>query len=735
MTFKFRFIPRRSLGGQIMSLLGVALLSTLILFSLSVFYFVNRTESNAWQGRQSEAAGNAAGVVSGFIQRVQDAMLVIGGVEPDYLRNNSDELDTILRRNTALLEIVRIDGAGQVYANAYRDKSVLASQITIPQSQWFLQARAGQTFIGDVQLSVNNAPYLILAVPSEDHGVVAARVQMDILWNVVRDIHFGNSGQAYVINRSGRIIAHTNPEIVINNTTLRERSEFTSMVSALNNEWYGSYTNFENERVVGYTCPIPGTDWLIVTELPMKEAFSATWRAILVLGAEAILLMFLVSYIMARFVRLRVVTPMSQLREGADQVGHGNLDHRIGMTRKDEIGLLASAFDAMTGNLQQRNALVDAQTAALQLSESRYRAIVEDQTELICRSLPDGTLTFVNEAYCRYFDKQREDLIGHSFMTFIPEEDLPQVEAMLASLGHSNPVISFEHRVMAPDGSLRWHQWSNRVVLMDDGKVMEFASVGRDITERKHAEDELRSLNLMLEDRVRQRTDDLSRVNESLRIEVNERKAAEEQVRASLQEKEVLLKEIHHRVKNNLQIISSLLNLQTHGIEDASTLQALRDSQTRVRSMALIHEKLYQSRSLARVDFGEYVKSLSADLFRTYRGYASGIQLDVQVEDISLHLDHAVSCGLILNELMTNALKYAFPEGKNGTIWVALYSTPEHVFNLMVTDDGVGLPTNLDIPTAKSLGLQLINNLVKQLDATIKVETSGRTSFLISFSD
>ena len=122
-------------------------------------------------------------------------------------------------------------------------------------------------------------------------------------------------------------------------------------------------------------------------------------------------------------------------------------------------------------------------------------------------------------------------------------------------------------------------------------------------------------------------------------------------------------------------------------------------------------------------------------MFRTYRGYASGIQLDVQVEDISLHLDHAVSCGLILNELMTNALKYAFPEGKNGTIWVALYSTPEHVFNLMVTDDGVGLPTNLDIPTAKSLGLQLINNLVKQLDATIKVETSGRTSFLISFSD
>ena len=164
-----------------------------------------------------------------------------------------------------------------------------------------------------------------------------------------------------------------------------------------------------------------------------------------------------------------------------------------------------------------------------------------------------------------------------------------------------------------------------------------------------------------------------------------------------LNEKEVLLKEIHHRVKNNLQIISSLLNLQARQTTDPLLLQAMQDSQSRVRSMALIHEKLYQSQSLAKIDFGEYVKSLAADLFRSYKHNFMGIHLNVQVDEVSLDLDHAVSCGLILNELMTNALKYAFPDSRNGTIWVELRTNSEHILSLRVADDGVGLPADLDI--------------------------------------
>jgi PAS domain S-box-containing protein len=729
----FRILTRNSLGGKVMSVLGIALLSSMILFALSVFYFTYRTESESWQGRQSEAARNAAGTVSGLILRVQDSLTVLSIVEPDRLVADSDELQALLEHNPALLEIVRTDSRGTVVASAYRDSSILANLITIPQSQWFLQARAGKTYIGNVQVSAKNEPYLVMAVSTSEGGVVAARVEMRVLWDVVENIHFGKSGQAYVISQNGQIIAHTNPEVVISNIAIQDRPEFAALMAAPNNEWSGTFTNFDGQKVVGYTHLIKGTSWLIVTEVPWTEAFQATQNSIFVLGAVAFLLMALASWFVARYLRFLIVNPMEQLRKGADIIGQGNLQYRIDMNRKDEIGQVASAFNVMARNLQQRDAQVDAQTTALLMSEERYRAIVEDQTELICRFLPDGTLTFVNEAYCRYFGKQRQDLVGHSFIPLVPDDDKPQVEAAFASLDESNLVATYEHRVILPDGSLRWQQWTDRLVFFDNGQVLEYASVGRDITERKKAEEELRRLNLELEDRVRERTEALSRANESLQNEVNERKTAQAQVLDSLQEKEVLLKEIHHRVKNNLQIISSLLNLQARGIEDARTLQAMRDSQTRVRSMALIHEKLYQSQSLASIDFGEYVKSLASDLFRTYRGHSGGVQLDIKADEVFLNLDYAVSCGLILNELMTNALKYAFPDGRNGTIWVALYSTPEHILNLKVTDNGVGLPTNLDIPHAKSLGLQLVSNLVKQLDATIDVETVGRTSFLISF--
>lgn len=716
-----------------MSLLGIALLSSMFLFALSVFYFTYRTESEAWRSRQSEAARNAAGTVSGFVKRVEDSLTILATVEADYLVKDTDEMNALLRQNPALLEVIRTDATGAVIASTYRDSNVLTSLITIPQSQWFLQARAGQTYIGNVQLSASNKPYLIMAVPTPEGGVTAARVEMNVLWEVVQNIHFGTSGQAYVITRNGQIIAHTRPDVVIDNTSIQDRPEFEALQKAPNNEWFGTFINFEGRWVAGSTRFIEGANWIVVTELPLTEAFASTSSAIYVLGTVAFLLMLVATWIVARYLKRMIVDPMEQLRNGADIFGQGELDYRIGLERRDEIGQLASAFNTMAANLQQREAQVEAQTAALQLSESRYRAIVEDQTELICRFLPDGTLTFVNEAYCRYFGKRRQELIGHSFIPLIPEEDQGEVHSQFASLSPLKPVVTYEHRVIMPDGSLRWQRWTDRALFSERGTVQEYASVGQDITEQRLALDELQRLNTELEMRVQERTQALSEANESLMIEVKERKLAEEQVRASLQEKEVLLKEIHHRVKNNLQIISSLLNLQANRVADARTLQALGDSQARVRSMALIHEKLYQSSSLAEIDFGEYVRSLASDLFRSYSRNFSSVQLDIHTDPISLELDLAVSCGLILNELMTNALKYAFPDSRKGTIQVELRAAPGRILYLRVADDGVGIPLDMDIRETKSLGLQLVNNLVAQLNGHLEVERIAGTAFQISF--
>jgi two-component sensor histidine kinase len=219
---------------------------------------------------------------------------------------------------------------------------------------------------------------------------------------------------------------------------------------------------------------------------------------------------------------------------------------------------------------------------------------------------------------------------------------------------------------------------------------------------------------------------------ENARLLQQTQKRLEEQTEL-LHEKEVLLKEIHHRVKNNLQIISSLLNLQTDRVKDTGTLRALRDSQTRVHSMALIHEKLYQSKSLAKIEFGEYVQSLAKDLFRSYQRTLGNIRLNIQVDEVHLDLDYAVPCGLILNEVMSNALKYAFPNGKNGTITVELRANPNQILSLRVADDGVGLPAGLGILNNKSLGLQLVNSLVTQVEGKLEVDNSAGTAFRVSF--
>jgi PAS domain S-box-containing protein len=216
--------------------------------------------------------------------------------------------------------------------------------------------------------------------------------------------------------------------------------------------------------------------------------------------------------------------------------------------------------------------------------------------------------------------------------------------------------------------------------------------------------------------------------------DITERKRAEDQIKASLREKDVLLKEIHHRVKNNLQVISSLLYLQSRGVEDDQALEMFRDSESRVRSMALVHERLYQSPDLARIDFGEYIRSLANSLFRSYGINTNVIKLKIKVGDVLLGVDTAIPCGLIINELVSNSLKHAFPDGKAGEIRIELRSGDHGKFSLMVSDNGIGLPKYMDFRNTESLGLQLINTLVEQLEGTIELDRSGGTTFKIIFA-
>jgi predicted ATPase/two-component sensor histidine kinase len=202
---------------------------------------------------------------------------------------------------------------------------------------------------------------------------------------------------------------------------------------------------------------------------------------------------------------------------------------------------------------------------------------------------------------------------------------------------------------------------------------------------------------------------------------------------ATLEEKESLLKEVHHRVKNNLQLISSLLNLQAASVVDPTVVELFAESRNRVRSMALVHENLYRAGNFARVPMLSHLQSLCAQLVRAYDMQARSAELVVEGDDVQLDLDRAISCGLITNELVSNAMKHAFPYRRAGRVVVAMRLVEDGRLALSVTDNGVGLPADLDLADAPSLGLQLVHDLSLQLDARLDVVREGGTSFTITF--
>jgi len=237
----------------------------------------------------------------------------------------------------------------------------------------------------------------------------------------------------------------------------------------------------------------------------------------------------------------------------------------------------------------------------------------------------------------------------------------------------------------------------------------------------------------LLLDRVKERTLELSDANENLKREAKVRKLAEEQIKASLKEKETLLKEIHHRVKNNMTVISSLLKLQMNITDNQNAKEALQDSQNRVQSMSMVHETLYRSDSLSAIDLKTYLSELGRTIFQNY-SIKSKVQFKVEAESIMIGAKQASPVGLIVNELIANCLKYAFPDNRKGAILLQLKSNKENGVEITVSDNGVGIPEAFDLQNADSLGLKLVKIIAEdQLDGSIGMKSKNGTKFTIKF--
>jgi PAS domain S-box-containing protein len=357
---------------------------------------------------------------------------------------------------------------------------------------------------------------------------------------------------------------------------------------------------------------------------------------------------------------------------------------------------------------------------ALRASEERFRLLVESVQDYAIYLLdPEGRVVTWNTGAERIKGYTAAEVLGRPFSRFFPPDE--QVRGtparLLAQAAEDGHYVGEGWRVRK-DGSQFWASVVITALRQGDGRLRGFAKVTRDSTERRAAEQALAAANAQLERRVAERTAELQALTTRLQ--------------ASLDEREVLLKEIHHRVKNNLQVVTSLLALQEHTIDDPRLLTFFQESERRIHAMALVHETLYETNDLGLVNLGLYIPTLSAQLRRAYGVEADRVAVHQQGADVRLPLETAVPCGLILSELLSNCFKHAFPAGQTGAVTVTLTPEADHI-RLCVQDTGCGVPADLDVGNTQSLGFQLVNALTDQLQGTLTLARDAGTTVTLTF--
>ncbi len=327
-----------------------------------------------------------------------------------------------------------------------------------------------------------------------------------------------------------------------------------------------------------------------------------------------------------------------------------------------------------------------------QYSQERYRLLFERNTAGVFITTPEGEIVDCNDSFARFLGyDERSNLqdVRAEELFFDPSDR----SVYLSKLQSDGVLTNLEVRFKTLQGQQVWG----------------LANV--------HALRESDSQQLLIEGTV---------------IDITARKRSEVMMERSLREKEALLKEVHHRVKNNLQVISSILNLQSGYTKDQPTREMLRESQNRVRSMAWIHESLYRTENVSSVSFDKYLEKLGQNLFLSYRTSNQNVELRFTTDSVQLDLDRAIPCALMVNELVSNSLKYAFPDDKEGEIELVLKANGTQV-ELSVRDNGIGLPISIDVATTDSLGLQLVSTLADQINGSLQLAREGGTQFTVTF--
>jgi PAS domain S-box-containing protein len=512
-------------------------------------------------------------------------------------------------------------------------------------------------------------------------------LDLEKLRNISAKFNIGETGYAAVVDGKGYIIAHPESALVEERVNIGNLPIFHK--AAAGHEGTFPY-RFRGKERFGTVVRHHETGWYLLITQDQAEANRAV-RNIVYIFAVILGITVAVSIFLALDNRRKFIRPIRSLMQSAQQISEGGYSVPLGESEYTEINSFINAFKRMLDTIRKRQ-------EALFASTEQYRNLIEHAGSIIMRWNTDLRYTFLNSYALELFGYSESELIGKELIgTTHREKDNEggDMKTMLQDIiARPDEYRTNENEVINRNGKRRWVQWSNKPIYGKEGAVIEILSIGTDRTAFKEAE---------------------------------------QLISNSLREKEILLREIHHRVKNNMQIISSLLSLQSIKIFDSRDLKLFQASQNRVHSMSLIHEQLYESENLAEINFQAYIEELVTYISDMYLSEEDDIQFEIQAGTAYLGVDRAIPCALIVNELLSNAVKYAFPS-RPARGRVEIFMEHKEHYTLTIRDNGIGLPPGFDPVKPSGLGYQLIIALTDQLQGELRVESGSGSVITITFS-
>jgi len=507
-------------------------------------------------------------------------------------------------------------------------------------------------------------------------GIGGVDVSLNYFDEIVSSVAVFETGYAFITSNSGILLSHPEHKEWIGIKTLNDFGvpEILEMATDIRDGKRGYIEAMDPEtgrEVVMFYEPINEGTYSFVLCIPKDEMLAGVTilrNRLIFMSLFSIILVGGVAYMVARSTDHTIKKMLNDFKLISGNALNGNFDTRADTNVQVDFKKIPLGLNQILDNMSKLTKSNEKAMVALQKSESKFKSFFNNSNDPTIIYDLESTILEVNNVACEFTGYSRDEMLSMTVMDLNSSEYALKVPDNIKQLQEGERAI-FESLIVCKDGSLVPIELSNRIIEYAGNPAV--LSTARDLTERKNAEKALMEIEMMRK------------------------------------------KEIHHRIKNNLQIICSLLDLYSMEFEDTSVVQAFMESKSRVISMSLIHEELYQSTDMESINFADYVQKLSAELISSY-SVDKDIELELNVEDIFLNMDTAIPLGIIINELVTNSLKHAFQE-RSGQICIDLHHGNENKFMLIVSDNGIGFPEEIDYKKSTSLGLQLLNTLVNQI--------------------